>query len=499
MIAVGAALACGCAKTESPPTKATWVVGQALPAFDPLGPPDPVRAAIERLLSRGLVEEDSTGRIVPAAAENVEVSADGLQYRFRLRSDLTFSDGTPCRSDAFREAFEAGVNRLDHATFAWLFASVEGMSKARPGRPLPALGIATPDPRTLVLTLARPDSLFLGKLAFPGAVVPWRRGSGDDWRDGIGDYAIAWTSPSPPRLMLAKRASRIAGPDSIQIRFVPAASRVRALLRASAPDLVWPPPPDLLDQALPTGYEARARSARPARRLLLVMRPDLPPTSKPPARHALASGLSRGELIASLGIAGEELAAWLPDGPPFEFPNDDPEQVRDWLERGKLGRSLHVVLAYSADGPAARVARPLQAEWARNSLDVELRPFRQPQAGGEMLHRGGAQLLLVESQTPLETAAAELACLVQPLRGPGIGAFRSGWASREFDRWIWNEPNAPPLDLGWAQQRLAEEHVVLPIAKLPWLWAQRADAPGRFHPRFGPDPRGFARAPVVER
>jgi len=41
------------------------------------------------------------------------------------------------------------------------------------------------------------------------------------------------------------------------------------------------------------------------------------------------------------------------------------------------------------------------------------------------------------------------------------------------------------------QQRLADEAIALPIAELPWLWAQRPGAPGRFHPRFGPDPRGF--------
>jgi len=157
-----------------------------------------------------------------------------------------------------------------------------------------------------------------------------------------------------------------------------------------------------------------------------------------------------------------------------------------------IGRSLHVVMAYSADGVGSRVARSLQSEWARSGLDVELRPFREPVVNGELLRRGGAQLLLVEDQAILANPSAELASLVLPMRGPPVGAFRAGWMTREFDPWIWGQGNPPPLDVAAAQQRMVDEDIVLPIANLPWLWVQRASAQGRFHPRFGPDPCGAA-------
>jgi ABC-type transport system substrate-binding protein len=261
-------------------------------------------------------------------------------------------------------------------------------------------------------------------------------------------------------------------------------------MRANAPDLIWPIPPDLLDQALPPTYRALSRPARPTRRLLLVLRPDLPPTSKPAARHALAGGLSRAELIEALGVLGEDRSTGLTGAPPYEFPKDDPSQVQEWLERGNLGRSLHVVMAYSADGAGARVARALQSEWARNGLDVELRPFREPAVTLEMLRPGGAQLLLVEDQAILQTPAAELASLVLPMRGPPVGAFRAGWSTREFDAWVWGPGNTPPLQVEAAQQRLVDEDVALPIANLPWVWVLRGNVEGRFHPRFGPDPAG---------
>ena len=151
-VAVAAALLVGCGRAPSTPTaKVTWVVGQAMPAFDPGGPPNPVRRAIERLLSRGLVDEDSTGRVVLAAAESVTVSQDRLLYHFHLRAKLAFSDGSLCASDAFRQAIESCLNRFDHAMDAWRFVVVEGMSKVRAGRLLPALGIQTSDFCMLIL------------------------------------------------------------------------------------------------------------------------------------------------------------------------------------------------------------------------------------------------------------------------------------------------------------------------------------------------------------
>ena len=476
--------AAGCAKApDRAPVMATWVVGRGIPAFDPQGPPDPVRWAIERLLSRGLVEMDSTGRVVPAAAESIETAPDGLTYTFHLRPDLTFSDGSPCRSDAFRSAIEAGVNRLDHGTFGWLLAAIAGMDKVRAGRPLPALGVTTPDPNTLVLRLSRADPLLLEKLAVPGAAVPWRAGTQEGWRDGIGDYAIA--TQAPGGLTLGRRVPGF-GPDTLRIRFVSQSARVRSLLRSGIPDLVWPLPPDLLDQTLPPGYRSHSEAARPARHLLLVLRADLPPTSKAAARHVFANGVKQGELIAALGPSASDLGAWLPGAPPFDFPRHDPEAVRDWLERGDLGRSVHVVMAYSSDGLGARVARTLQAEWARLGLDVELRPLRASEATREGLKHGGAQLLLVESRSLLETPGARLATLIQPLRGPALGAFRTGWNTREFDPWIHASVDPATLDVAAAQQRLAEEHVILPIAGLPWSWVQREGLAIGVDPGYGP-------------
>lgn len=483
-LALLAALAiAGCGGTTPPRTTFTWVVGQGEPKFDPHGPPDPVREAIERLLSLDLVREDSTGRIAEGAARSWDVTPDGLTYTFHLRPRLERHGGTATSAD-FRVALEAGLNRLDHAHDAWLLGPVVGVDKVRAGRPLPPLGIATPDPNTLVLRLARADPTMLHRLAAAG-VAAWAANA-PAWEGGTGPYRVVSRQPGR-RMVLARHSG--SGPDTIRVEFSTGVARARTLLRRGDVDLLWPVPPGLLDEPLPAAHRTGRRAARPARRLWLVMRADLPPASRPAARRALAHGLHRAAADEALGARGVAVGAWLPGGEPLDLPAHDEQAVQEWLKRGKLGRSMHVVMAFSADGAGAEVAGRLQTEWARAGLDVELRRLRGTAFTAAVLGRGGAQLLLVEAQAPLVEAAAELAMVVEPLRGPPVGGFRTGWRTREFDRWVAAHPPASAVDVELAQRRLVEDLVAIPLAGLPWLWVARDEGPGvAFHPRHGPGP-----------
>ena len=89
--------------------------------------------------------------IVPSLASSWKVSEDGLTYTFILRKGVTFHDGTALTSAAVAAAVErrAGVDGGP----AYMTADVKK--------------VATPDPRTAVLTLAAPNSAFLDYLASP--------------------------------------------------------------------------------------------------------------------------------------------------------------------------------------------------------------------------------------------------------------------------------------------------------------------------------------------
>lgn len=470
-------------------------MARSAPRFDPDGPPDAMRWSLERLLTRGLVDEDSSGRLVPAGAVRWAYSSDSLALTFHLRPGLRFTDGGRCRSQAFRAAFEAGLQRADHATAAWALGALKGVDAVRAGRALPPLGIETPDDSTLVLRLARPDPLLLRRLALPGIACPWvARAPADGWRGavGLGPYRVR-IEELGRRLVLA-RAMRSPGADTLVIRFGGGLGRARSVLRAGSTDIVWPLPPGLAGEVLPAAYRVSIEPAAPLRRLMLVMRADLPPTTRLAARAALAHGINRSELVRLLGPGAREGEAWLAGAPAFEFPKLDAREVEGWLDRGHLPHSFHAVMAYDADGAGAAIARAMQGEWSRLGLYVDLMPLRGQALENESLRGSKAHLALVEWQPPLDDAAAQLAYLVMPLRGPAVGVVRSGWRTREFDAWLRPRRAPPALDPAAAQARLEQEIIALPVAELAWTWVERRGVPGvHLHPHFGPE----AAAPVT--
>lgn len=493
-----------CSAPRGPAVTRVWVAGATQPPFDPDGPPHALRWSLERLLSRGLVERDSSGRVVPAAAESVTVSPDGRTWTFRLRRGLAFTDGSPATSEDFRAALVAGLPREDHATRAWLLAAVRGVERVRTGHALPPLGIETPDPRTLVLRLSAPDSLLPDKLALPGVATPWKSRSGAGWERavGLGPYRLLRGDGARALELVAARAAAGAAPlaDTLRIRFLVGAPRVRDVLRRGTADLVWPIPPDLLSLAPPAEYRLATGPSDPPRRLLLVLRSDVPPTTRVAARRALAHATNRAELVGTLTPRGRECETWLPGAGPFDFPSFDAAETRSWMERGRLGASIHVVLGYDADGPGGEVARELQGQWARQGFYADLRPLRGAEVGAERLRAAAGQAQLVESQALVPGPLGELAGLVLPLRGPAVGAFRTGWRTREFDPWLLPGRPVGALDVVAAQARIADEGSALPLAELPWHWVERAgQRVVRPSPRYGPEFAVTLAAPPVPR
>jgi ABC-type transport system substrate-binding protein len=480
-----------CGRRPGPPkVTVRWIVGASLPAFDPDGPPHAVRWSLERWMSRGLAAERPDGRVVPDAAARWETSADGLTWTFHLRPRLAFTDGAACTSADFADALRGGLARADHSTRRWLLDALRGAAAVRAGRPLPALGIETPDDSTLVLRLARPEPALAERLSLPGVSAPWkRRATSGSWEGaaGLGPYRLAASQPG--RSLTLVRADTGAGPDTLVVRFVTGAPRVRNLVRSGRADVVWPLPPSLLDEVLPTGWSVATGEARPARTLLLVMRADTPPTTARPAREAVAHALNHELAVEALGEIGRPVQEWPAGCGRFDFPALDAQETRAWLDRGDLGRSFHVVLGYDADEAGTAAARALQGEWARLGIDVELSPERGAEARRRLLVNG-PQLVLHEDQPLSDRTEAALAALVMPLRGPAVGAVRTGWRTREFDPWIWPTGARPgaPLDRAGVSARLGEECMVLPLADLPWVWLSREGAPKALilHPRYGP-------------
>ena len=137
---------------------------------------DPQRARTDASMNilrdvfEGLTAVGPDGQPVPGSAESWSVSEDGRVYTFRLREGLRWSNGDPVAA----ADFVAGLQRLvDPATASPYAQALEALLNAgavtRGEKRPEELGVAAPDPDTVVLTLEHPAPYVLGLLSHPSS------------------------------------------------------------------------------------------------------------------------------------------------------------------------------------------------------------------------------------------------------------------------------------------------------------------------------------------
>jgi oligopeptide transport system substrate-binding protein len=104
------------------------------------------------------VIDERTSTAVPAAAESWVQSPDGLAWTFRLRAGLKWSNGEPLTSDDFIQSWRRCLAPALASPYAYLLFPVKNAEAYNAGRltDASAVGLAAPDPRTLVITLEHP-------------------------------------------------------------------------------------------------------------------------------------------------------------------------------------------------------------------------------------------------------------------------------------------------------------------------------------------------------
>lgn len=136
---------------------------------------DPQRAQglsaqqVLRDLFEGLMRDDAEGQLVPGAATAVAVDDDGRRYRFTLRADGRFADGSAVTADDFVYSFERALDPATAAPSAGMLLPIAGAAERLRGGSAP-LGVRALDPLTLEIRLHAPRSDFLRRLALPIAM-----------------------------------------------------------------------------------------------------------------------------------------------------------------------------------------------------------------------------------------------------------------------------------------------------------------------------------------
>ena len=132
----------------------------------------------------------------PAVAERWDVSVDGLTYTFHLRPTARWSNGDPLTSADFLYSFRRALSPALGSQYTLLYNPVRGAADYAAGKltDFAQVGFTAPDPRTLVVTLARPTPYFLSLVAGNPVWFPVHRATIE--RHGkIDQRGTAWTRP----------------------------------------------------------------------------------------------------------------------------------------------------------------------------------------------------------------------------------------------------------------------------------------------------------------
>ena len=135
-------------------------------------------------LMMGLTTQDEMGQPIPGVAERWETSADGLTWTCHLR-DTMWSVGKPLTADEFLFAWRRLLDPKTAASYAYFPYIIKNAEAINAGHlPGTALGVAAPDPHTMVVSLVHPAP-YLHELLTHNSMMPVPRHvvekHGRDW------------------------------------------------------------------------------------------------------------------------------------------------------------------------------------------------------------------------------------------------------------------------------------------------------------------------------
>jgi len=145
----------------------------AAPTLDPTATDNEISYLVMHAIFDTLVDFSPTGiGLVPRLAARIQISPDGLVYRFELRPDIVFSDGVPITAAHFKYSLERAL--APGSQFGQYLSDIVGASDVRRGAAKSCAGITALDDRVLEIRLETMNVALLEILTMPFA-TPQRR------------------------------------------------------------------------------------------------------------------------------------------------------------------------------------------------------------------------------------------------------------------------------------------------------------------------------------
>lgn len=352
---------------------------------------------IVNALFEGLTTYDAAGLSVPGVAESWTISDDARTYRFTLRDDAVWSDGTPVTAADFVRSWQRTLSPATGSGYNYQLFYIKNAKPFADGEleDFSHVGVRALDDRTLEVELESPTPFFLELCAFPTLYpvpVDLIERVGDDWikPDQLinnGAYLLdEWKIND--RIRLRKNPSYW-NAENVALEVVdvlPIAKDTVAFnfYASGNADLVMDKglaPPSLLDDLK---KRDDFHSAPFLGTYFLRFNCKSGPFTDERVRKAFAMTINKGQIVERITRAGETAASGFvppglegyvsPEGLPY-----DPEKARALLAEAGFpnGDGFPLVrYLYSEGGLNEAIAVELQSMW-RQKLGINVSLTRQ--------------------------------------------------------------------------------------------------------------------------
>jgi oligopeptide transport system substrate-binding protein len=350
----------------------------------------------------GLMDyKPGTTELEPDLAKEYTVSDDGLTYTFKLRDGLKFHNGRPVTAADVKYSLERAVNPATQSPGAGYFSMIKGHDELSTGKAKEMSGIATPDDKTVVFTLTRPDATFLHLMAINfGFVVPKEEveKAGADWgKKPVGTGAFKFVEWVPGQHIVLERNQdyhRAGVPYLDKLTFEFGQDPTVAVLRLGKGEV------DIVGDGIPPAQFAQIM-ADPANKDLIAIGDQLhtgyltmnvtqPPFDNLKVRQAVNMAINKDRIVRLINNRGVTATQALPPAMPgynrqnkgYSF---DPEAAKKLLKEAGAENISTELYAMNVD-PNPRIAQAIQQDLAAIGIKAEIRSLAQ----AEVIAAGGS-------------------------------------------------------------------------------------------------------------